>query len=64
MDIKQKENNQQQNQAEKKPVKLIHNPLPGPKPHVKRNLSYEYDVPADKMHYDIENPDKMYYDYE
>lgn len=48
----------------KKKVQLIPNPLPGPKPHMKRNLNYDYDVPADKMHYDIENPQDMYYDYE
>lgn len=43
---------------------FIPNPLPGPKPHVKRTMSYDYDIPADKMHFDIENPQKNYYDYD
>lgn len=51
-------------QEVKKEVKYIQNPLPGPKPHVKREMTYDYEVPADKMHYDIENPSRNYYDYD
>lgn len=43
-------------------IKFIENPLPGPKPHVKKQMNYDYEVPEDKMHYDIEEPERMYYD--
>lgn len=33
----------------KRPVKFIKNPLPGPKPHVKKEMNYDYEVPPDKM---------------
>jgi len=35
-------------------VKLLANPLPGPKRHVKRTLDYDFEVPEDRMFYDIE----------
>lgn len=54
----------QQNAQPEKKVQLIHNPLPGPKPHVKRQLGYDYEVPADQMHFDIECPDNDDYDFE
>lgn len=49
-------------QEKNKTVKFIHNPLPGPKPHVKKEMHYDYEVPADKMHFDIEKPSNNYYD--
>ena len=49
-------------QEKNKTVKFIHNPLPGPKPHVKKEMHYDYEVPADKMHFDIEKPGNNYYD--
>lgn len=54
----------EETQEVKKEVKYIQNPLPGPKPHVKREMTYDYEVPADKMRYDIENPGQNYYDYD
>lgn len=51
------------NPADKsKAIKFIENPLPGPKPHVKKEMTYDYEVPADKMHFDIEKPNNNYYD--
>lgn len=47
---------------EKKTIKFIDNPLPGPKPHVKKEMTYDYDVPEDKMHFDIEKPSNNFYD--
>ena len=32
----------------KRPVRFIKNPLPGPKPHVKKEMNYDYAVPPDK----------------
>lgn len=49
-------------EPEKKPVRYIENPLPGPKPHVKKQMGYDYEIPQDKMHFDIENPSRNYYD--
>ena len=46
----------------KRPVKFIKNPLPGPKPHVKKEMNYDYDVPPDKMFFDIDKPSRNYYD--
>jgi hypothetical protein len=46
----------------KKPVQYIKNPLPGPKPHVKKEMGYDYEVPPEKMNFDIENPERNYYD--
>lgn len=43
-------------------TQFIENPLPVPKRHVKKEMDYEYQVPEDKMHYDIEEPEKNYYD--
>lgn len=51
-------------QNPEKKVQLIHNPLPGPKPHVKKQMTYDYTVPEDQMHFDVEHPEKNYYDYE
>lgn len=36
-------------------IQLIANPLPGPKKHVKRTLDYDYDIPQDKMYFDIDS---------
>lgn len=46
----------------KRPVKFIKNPLPGPKPHVKKEMNYDYEVPPDKMFFDIDKPSRNYYD--
>ena len=44
-------------------TELIKNPLPGPTPHEKRDgVDYDYEVPPDKMHYDIEKPSRNFYD--
>lgn len=43
-------------------TQFIENPLPVPKRHVKKEMDYEYQVPEEKMHYDIEEPDKNYFD--
>ena len=34
-------------------IRLLANPLPGPKKHVKKTLDYDLDVPEDLMHYDV-----------
>ncbi len=52
----------QQNNPEQKTIKFIENPLPGPKPHVKKEMHYDYEVPEDKMYFDIEKPSNNYYD--
>lgn len=39
-----------------KAIKYIENPLPLPKKHVKRELDYQYQVPEDKMKFDVEIP--------
>ena len=39
------------------PVKLIPNPMKGPKKHVKKNFEFEIDVPDGEMHYDYPVPD-------
>ncbi len=44
-------------------IEYIKNPLPGPKPHVKKEMDYDYEVPPEKMKYDIENPHNNFYDY-
>ena len=51
-------------QETKKEIKYIQNPLPGPKPHVKKEMTYDYKIAQEQMHFDIENPDRNYYDYE
>lgn len=43
-------------------TQFIENPLPVPKRHVKKEMDYEYQIPEEKMHYDIEEPDKNYFD--
>ncbi len=52
----------EQNSPIKKEIKFIENPLPGPKPHVKKEMNYDYEVAADKMYFDIEKPANNYYD--
>lgn len=37
-----------------KQTNYIPNPLPVPKRHSHRELSYDYEVAPDKMHYDVE----------
>ncbi len=37
-----------------KQTNFIPNPLPVPKRHSRREMSYDYEVTPDKMHYDIE----------
>ena len=43
---------------------FIPNPLPGPKPHVKKEMKFDYEVTPEQMRFDIEKPDRMYYDYD
>lgn len=38
-------------------IKLLANPLPGPKKHVKKTLDYDLDVSDDKMFYDVDRED-------
>lgn len=45
-------------------TQFIENPLPVPKRHVKKEMDYEYQVPENKMYYDIEEPEKNYFDIE
>lgn len=45
-------------------TQFIENPLPVPKRHVRKEMTYDIEVPADKMNYDILIPDKNYYDIE
>lgn len=65
---KQSEKEETKKQAEKEVAvpqqhtQFIENPLPVPKKHVKKEMDYEFLVPEDKMHYDIEEPDKNYFD--
>ncbi len=35
------------------PVQFIENPLPLPKKHVRKEMDYQYEVPQDKMNYDV-----------
>lgn len=39
----------------KKPIKYIENPLPLPKKHVKKEMTYAFEPSADQMHYDLNN---------
>ena len=42
---------------------MIKNPLPLPTPHTNRKeVDYDYEVPEDQMHFDIEKPNRNYYD--
>ncbi|MGN0132841.1 MAG: hypothetical protein ACI4AA_10405 [Lachnospiraceae bacterium] len=41
-------------QNDTKQTNFIPNPLPVPKRHSPREMSYDYEVTPDKMHYDIE----------
>lgn len=38
-----------------KPVKLLENPLPLPKKHVKKGMNYAFEPTPDQMHYDLNN---------
>lgn len=49
--------------SEEKKIKFIKNPLPLPKKHEKKEMDYDFQVPPDKMHFDIENPINNHYDY-
>lgn len=42
-------------EEKKNKVKLIKNPLPLPKKHVKKELNYAFDPSSDQMHYDLNN---------
>lgn len=53
---------EQQKPEKAKKVQLIHNPLPGPKPHVKKQMNYDYNVLEDQMHYDVEVDENDDYD--
>lgn len=55
---------QDSNAEVKQKTDFIPNPLPGPKPHVKKQMQYDYEVPPDRMRFDIETPDRMFYDYD
>lgn len=39
----------------KSKVQLLHNPLPGPRKHVKKVMDYAFEPTVDKMHYDLNN---------
>ena len=39
----------------KKPIKFIENPLPLPKKHVKKEMTYAFEPTKDQMHYDLNN---------
>ncbi len=52
-----------ENEQDRGENRMIKNPLPGPTPHTRRDgVDYDYEVPENKMHYDIEHIDKNYYD--
>ena len=51
-----------QKNEEQKKVKFIENPLPGPKPHIKKEMNYDYEVPPDKMFFDNDQPSNNFYD--
>lgn len=42
-------------EPEKPKVKLLDNPLPLPKKHVKKEMNYAFEPSADQMHYDLNN---------
>jgi len=42
-------------EPEKTKVKLLDNPLPLPKKHVKKEMNYAFEPSADQMHYDLNN---------
>lgn len=46
-----------------KKVKFIKNPLPLPKKHTKKEMDYDFEVSADQMHFDIEEPVNNFYDF-
>lgn len=65
-DVKLEQQEKQTNMKLERPnmshTQFIENPLPVPKRHVKKEMDYEYQVPEEQMHYDIEEPDKNYFD--
>lgn len=46
----------------KQKPKLLHNPLPGPKPHVKKTIEYSFEPDAKFMKYDVEITDNDDFD--
>ena len=46
----------------KRPVKFIKNPLPGPKPHVKKEMNYDYEVPPDQLPFALHKRSRNYHD--
>lgn len=50
------DNNNLYGQGNKTQTNFIPNPLPVPKRHSRREMSYDYTISADKMHYDVEVP--------
>lgn len=50
------DNNNLYGQDNKTQTNFIPNPLPVPKRHSRREMSYDYTISADKMHYDVEVP--------
>lgn len=61
---KQDEEKTVQNVRNLSHTQFIENPLPVPKRHVKKEMDYEYQVPENKLYFDIEEPEKNYYDLE
>lgn len=53
---KTEEKTEEKAEAETK-IRLIENPLPLPKKHVKKTMGYQREVLPEEMHYDIEVPD-------
>ena len=47
--------NSDKEQEEKPKVKLLDNPLPVPKKHVKKEMNYAFEPSEDQMHYDLNN---------
>ena len=51
------------NESKKQNDNFIKNPLPGPKPHVSKELSYDYDLKPSEMDFDLKDlQGKDYYD--
>ena len=55
MVISKNENGQEDKQEEK--IKLLHNPLPLPKKHVKKEMKYAFEPTKEQMYYDLNNYD-------
>lgn len=45
-------------------TRFIANPLPVPKRREHVEMDYDHVIPENKMHYDIENPPRFYFDIE